>query len=122
MFHGAQTGRSITVLFCSVQLNDANRQFINKIMNQHNGMCVQRRLRSALVSAKSDQSRHYSQWVAKDPSCLHTDSKDCSVDQTGWMSRLISVFAGRTCHFVGFVMLWLINHLIQLLIVLCKKS
>ena len=25
-------------------------------------------------------------------------------DQTGWMSRLIWVFAGRTCHFVGFVM------------------
>ena len=25
-------------------------------------------------------------------------------DQTGWMPRLIWVFAGRTCHFVGFVM------------------
>ena len=24
-------------------------------------------------------------------------------DQTGWMSRLILVFAWRTCHFVGFV-------------------
>ena len=22
-------------------------------------------------------------------------------DQTGWMPRLICVFAGRTCHFVG---------------------
>ena len=29
-------------------------------------------------------------------------------DQTGWMSRLIWVFAGRTCYFVGFVMRWLI--------------
>ena len=28
-------------------------------------------------------------------------------DQTGWMPRLIWVFAGRTCHFVGFVMRWL---------------
>ena len=28
-------------------------------------------------------------------------------DQTGWMPRLISVFAGRTYHCVGFVMLWL---------------
>ena len=28
-------------------------------------------------------------------------------DQTGRMSRLISVFAGRTGHFVGFVVLWL---------------
>ena len=29
-------------------------------------------------------------------------------DQTGWMPRLIWVFAGRTDHFVGFVMRWLI--------------
>ena len=42
------------------------------------------------------------QWVAKDPSFLHADSKDS--DQTGQMPRLIKVFAGRTCHFVGFVM------------------
>ena len=27
-----------------------------------------------------------------------------SLDQTGWMPRLIWVFAGCTCHFVGFVM------------------
>ena len=42
------------------------------------------------------------QWVAKDHSFLHADSKDS--DQTGRMPRLIWVFAGRTCHFVGFVM------------------
>ena len=41
------------------------------------------------------------QWVAKDPSFLHVDSEDS--DQTGRMPRLIWVFAGRTCHFVGFV-------------------
>ena len=29
-------------------------------------------------------------------------------DQTGRMPRLIWVFAGSTCHFVGFVMIWLI--------------
>ena len=34
------------------------------------------------------------QWVAKDPSFLHADSED--PDQTGWMPRLIWVFAGRT--------------------------
>ena len=34
------------------------------------------------------------QWVAKDPRFLHVDSKDS--DQTGRMSRLIWVFAGRT--------------------------
>ena len=45
------------------------------------------------------------QWVAKAPSFLHADSEDS--DQTGRMPRLILVFAGRTCHFVGFVMSWL---------------
>ena len=42
------------------------------------------------------------QWVAMDPSFLHADSEHS--DQTGWMPRLIWVFAGHTCHFVGFVM------------------
>ena len=42
------------------------------------------------------------QWVAKDLSFLHADSEDS--DQTGRMPRLIWVFAGRTCRFVGFVM------------------
>ena len=45
-------------------------------------------------------------WVAKDPSFLQVDSKDS--DQTGQMPRLIWVFARRTCHFVGFVTMWLI--------------
>ena len=40
--------------------------------------------------------------VAKDQSFLHADSEDS--DQTWQMARLIWVFAGRTCHFVGFVM------------------
>ena len=42
------------------------------------------------------------QWVAKNPRFLHADSEDS--DQTGRMPRLIWVFAGRTCHFVGSVM------------------
>ena len=42
------------------------------------------------------------QWVAKDPSFLHVDSEDS--DQTVRMPRLIWVFAGRSCQFVGFVM------------------
>ena len=40
--------------------------------------------------------------IAKDPSFLHADSRES--DQIGQMPRLIWVFAGRTCHFVGFVM------------------
>ena len=45
-------------------------------------------------------------WIAKNPSFIHADSEDS--DQTGQMPRLIWVFAGRTCHFVGFVMRQLI--------------
>ena len=40
------------------------------------------------------------QWVANDPSFLPVDNEDS--DQTGRMPRLIWVFAGHTCHFVGF--------------------
>ena len=52
------------------------------------------------------ESLLYAQWIAKDPSFLHADSEDSG--QTGRMPRLIWVFAGRTCHFVGFVLHWLI--------------
>ena len=48
-----------------------------------------------------------SQWVVKGPMFLHVES-EYSV-QTGRMPRLIWVFAGRTCHFVGFVMRRLIS-------------
>ena len=57
-------------------------------------LCAQRRLRSALVSAQSDQSLLCAQSVAKGPSFLYADSEDS--DQTGQMPRLIWVFAGRT--------------------------
>ena len=53
-------------------------------------LCAQRRLRSAWAS----ESSLCAQWVAKDPSFLHADSEDS--DRTGWMPRLIWVFAGRT--------------------------
>ena len=74
--------------------------------NQQNGMCAQRRLRPAWASVQSDQSSLCAQWVAKDPSFLHADSEDS--DQTGRMPRLIWVFAGGTCHFVGFVTMRLV--------------
>ena len=65
-------------------------------------LCAQRRLSSALASAQSDQSSLCVQWVAKNTSFPHADSEDS--DQTGRMPRLIWGFAGRTCHFAGFVM------------------
>ena len=70
--------------------------------NQQNGMCAQRWLRSAW-----SESSLCAQWVAKDPNFLHADSEDS--DQTGRMPRLVRVFTGRTCHFVGFVMRRLIS-------------
>ena len=70
------------------------------------GVCTQRRLRSAWAFTQSGQSSLCAHWVAKDPSFLHADSEDS--DQTRWMPRLIWVFAGRTCHFVSFVMMPLI--------------
>ena len=57
-------------------------------------LCAQRRLRSAWASAQSGQSLLCAYWVDKEPSFLHADSEDS--DQTGWMPRLIWVFAGRT--------------------------
>ena len=46
------------------------------------------------------------EWIAKDPRHIHADGEDSH--QTGRMHRLIWVFTGRTCHFIGFVMLRLI--------------
>ena len=54
-------------------------------------------------SEVSDQSSLCAQSVAKDTSFLRADGEDS--DRTGRMPRLIWVLAGRTCHFVGFVVL-----------------
>ena len=56
--------------------------------------CVPSEDRSAWAFAQSDQSLLCAQWVVRDPNFLHADSEDS--DQTGWMSRLIIVFTGRT--------------------------
>ena len=75
--------------------------------NQQNGMCAQRRHRSAWASAQSDQSslsawrnlrhvRYYANHWA------HSEYSD----QTGRMPRLIWVFAGHTCQFVCFIIMW----------------
>ena len=79
-----------------------NREMSRLMTKPTKWLCAQRRLRSAWAFAQSDQSSLCAQWVAKDPRFLHADSENS--DQTGWMPRLIWVFAGRRCHFVGFVM------------------
>ena len=52
------------------------------------------------ISPVWSESLLCAQWIAKDPKLLHVDSEDS--DQTGRMPRLIWVFTGHTCHFVGF--------------------
>ena len=64
--------------------------------NQQNGMFAQRRRWSAWASAQSDQS---SQTVWRKLGL--PIERTVKTDQTGWMPRLIWVFAGRTCHFIG---------------------
>ena len=74
-------------------------------------MCAQWRLRSAWASTQSDQSLR----------CPHEESlcpylpteRTVKTDQTGRMPRLIWIFAGHTCHFVGSVTRWLIHLCIQ---------
>ena len=63
-------------------------------------LCAQQRQISLGICPVWSASSLCAQWVAKDPRFLHADSEDS--DQTGQMPRLIWVFAGHTCHFVGF--------------------
>ena len=79
---------------------------MSRDMTKQNGMCTQQRLRSAWASAQSDQSSLSARRKLGSLATHWAHSEDS--DQTGRMPRLIWVFAGRTCHFVGFVMRWLI--------------
>ena len=93
----------VPLLIRSVSDKDQIKSHMSRLTTQPTKwLCAQRRLRSAWASAQSDQSSLCAQSVAKDPSFLHADNEDS--DQTGRIPRLIWVFAGHTCHFVGFVM------------------
>ena len=56
-----------------------------------------------VIRLVGSESSLYDLWAATDPDFLQVDSEHS--DQTGQLIRLIWVFVGRTCHFVGFVML-----------------
>ena len=66
------------------------------------------------LSEDSDQPRYPLSQISL--RCPHEEGvgpwlpieRQAKTDQTGQMPRLIYVFAGLTCHFVGFVMLQLI--------------
>ena len=73
--------------------------------NQQNGMCAQRRLRSAWASVQSDQSLLCVQWVDKDQSFLHADSEDWSDwENAQAFSQSDLILRWANSHFIGFVM------------------
>ena len=73
--------------------------------NQQNGMCAQRRQISLGIRPVWSESS-LSAWRNLGSLAIHWgDSKDS--DQAGRMPRLIWVFAGCTCDFVGFIVLLL---------------
>ena len=72
--------------------------------NLQNRMCAQQILRSAWVSPQSDQSSLCAQWVAKNPSFLHVDSKGWS----DWADAQADLSLLHARHFIAFVMNWLI--------------
>ena len=84
-----------------------NASEMSRLMTKNNKMNVRPAKTQFSLGIRPcwSESSLCAQWVAKDPNFLHADSEDS--DQTRWMPRLIWVFAGRTCHFVGFVMTWL---------------
>ena len=66
------------------------------------------------ISLDSDQESSLSAWNLESLGTNWAYSDDS--DQTGRMLRLIRVFVGRTYHFVGLVMLWLIYNLVYHLV------
>ena len=90
------------VLWCFSDVDDpTGTEHISKPAHvKINKMASQWRLRSTWASVQYDQSLLWAQYVANDLGFLHAHSEDS--DQTGRMPSLIWVFAGHTCHFVGF--------------------
>ena len=122
------TEQTLDVTQTSRYIRKCIRMDINKLISFFLNKCTcepqhdKTNKRTCAPNEDSDQPWHppsltrvfYSlcaQWIAKDWSFLHADSEDS--DQTGRMPRLTWVFAGRTGHFVGFVMLRLMYLIIS---------
>ena len=67
----------------------------------HNGMCAERRLRSAWASTQSDQSSHEE---SLGPKRLIERTAKTLIRADAQSDLSLN---GRTCHFVGFVECWL---------------
>ena len=68
--------------------------------NQQNGICAQRRLRSTWATWSESSLSAWRKLRSLATNWAHSEDSD----QTEWMPRLIWIFAGRICYFVGFVM------------------
>ena len=82
-------GFSMNQLLPKIGFQRLSRAVSTKLWSRDktNEVTVHPTKRSAWASSQSDQSSLCTQWVAKDPSFLHADSKDS--DQTGRMPRLV---------------------------------
>ena len=78
--------------------------------NQQNGICAQRRLRSAWASAQSDQSSLSAWWSLVLSYPLSAQRRLWS-DWADGQADLRLRWDGHTGHFVGFVMWWLLYSL-----------
>ena len=70
--------------------------------NQHNDLCTQRRLRLSWASTQSDQGLFCPPEATVGPRLPTEHTSNTLIRQR--MQRLVWVFAGRKCHFVGLVM------------------
>ena len=83
-----------------------NNIWVSTWQNKQSELCAQRRLKSAWASAQSDQSLRYALNGKLSTRCFFMRTVKTLIRLSG---RLIWVFAGRTTHFVGFVVRRLIN-------------
>ena len=90
----------LTSADCSFILFEPEHDEVNKVI------CVPTEDSDQPWHPPSDQSLHYALNGQKRTQGVFMQT--AKTDQTVWMPRLIRVFAGRTGHFVGFAMLWLI--------------
>ena len=91
----------LTFVVCELYAYSIRGKWAVSWQNQQNGMCAQRRLRSAWVSAQSDQSLRCPLEESLGPELPIKRTAKTLIRLggcPGW-----SVFTGRTCHFVGFV-------------------
>ena len=88
-----------SILFCFLKQNEPPHDKTNNVAVRPVKTWI-----SLGICPVCSESSLCTQWVAKDPSFFHADSKD--FDQTGWMPRLIWVLAGLGAHAILLVLSW----------------